>query len=561
MATNVDSRSFVDSEPLMRVAHLSVSFRRDSRWVKVIDNISFDLQPGRILALVGESGAGKSVLARTMLGLAGEGAEIAAERFEIEGVSVAGDTPRQWRRRRGRQIGMILQDALTSLDPLRSIGAEIGETLDAHRLYAGHDRRRRVLDAMAEAGIPEPEHRARQYSGQLSGGLRQRALIANAIVANPRILIADEPTTALDSSTQRQILDLLKSLTKRGAAILLITHDIGVVEEIADDVAVMKEGRIVERGDAREVLGAPSHPYTRSLLAALPEGKPKGVRLLAAKPAVAAFAAPASAAPRSPQVSGDAIVAHHLTKRYQGRDGRTLVAVDNVSFRVGHGQTLGLVGGSGAGKTTVAQILMGFLNPDEGRIEMLGARWSNLAEKERRSRRRLIQMVYQDPLGSFDPRLKVEHILHDALDASGLKDRSVIRRRSLELLDFVGLQGSRLTAHPRELSGGQRQRVAIARALAPQPSILLCDEPVASLDATTQAQVLDLLADIQSQLGLSIVFISHDLGVIQHVADTIVVLKDGRVIEQGSAQSVYAAPAHPYTRELFAAAPRWRARA
>ena len=546
-----DDHVTAGGEPLARVLGLSVYFDHGGHRTKVVDDVSFDLQAGRILALVGESGSGKSVTARTLLGLTGAGSTIDAARLEIEGVSVLGDSEGQWRKRRGRQVGLILQDALVSLDPLRSIGAEIGEVLDVHRLGAPTDRRGRIIAALAEAGVPEPETRMRQLSGELSGGLRQRALIANAIVGQPRILIADEPTTALDTSVQRQILSLLVERARQGVAILLITHDIAVVSEIADTIAVMQEGRIVEHGPTQRVLTAPRHAYTRSLLAALPAGRPKGVRL-----AAEATAAKELASTDSTANAPGAILVETISKKYPRTSGGSFNALDGVSFRVPRGKTLGIVGGSGAGKSTLAKILTGFLRPDSGEVEIMGRAWSSLTERERRPYRSKLQMIYQDAFSSFDPRLTVAGILADAFNARGLKDRQEIHRSSLDLLDRVGLQAKHLSASPLYLSGGQRQRVAIARALAPQPAILLCDEPVASLDASTQAQVLDLLAELQENLGLTCVFISHDLGVIQHVSDEILVLKEGQVVEQGSAASVYANPQHAYTRALFEDVPR-----
>lgn len=535
------------ARPRVKVSGLSVTFASGAERQLVVDNISFELLAGQILALVGESGSGKSVTGRVLLGLAGKGAEVSAEHLQIEGDSVLGDDEHTWQARRGRQVGLILQDALVSLDPRRTIGAEIREVLDAHQLGSKDQRSARVLHALVEAGVPEPLLRSQQRSGQLSGGLRQRALIAAAIAGEPRILIADEPTTALDSSTQRQVLSLLRRLAERGDAILLITHDMAVVSEIADQVAVMQNGRIVESGATAQVLGAPQHAYTQALLAALPAGKPKGVRLSDAAPIKHAGGRAPALVEKTP-----AIAANQLGKHYQGR-----VVLENVSFSLAAGQTLGLVGESGAGKSTLARILLGQLAPDNGSVHLLGHPWSTLSERHRRPLRPALQMIYQDPLGSFDPRLDVRRILRDALQAIAVTDKATVQRRSLQLLDFVGLSARHLERSPRLLSGGQRQRVAIARALATEPSILLCDEPVSALDASTQAQVLDLLSDIQRELGLSYLFISHDLDVIHHVSDEILVLRQGRVVEQGPAEALYKNPREPYTRQLLNDLPRF----
>ncbi len=550
--------------PLASVSRLNIAFGAGAACTSVVHDVSFDLQAGSILALVGESGSGKSVTARALLGLVGEGSHVTADKLEIAGVSVLGDGEAQWRARRGQEVGLVLQDALVSLDPLRPVGSEIREVLDVHDLGSRSARQARVIEALIAAGVPEPERRAQQRSGQLSGGLRQRALIAAAVAGNPRILIADEPTTALDSTVQQQILILLRSLAARGDAVLLITHDIAVVSEIADTVAVMKDGRVVEHGKTAVVLGNPQHIYTRSMLAALPFGKPKGSRLSADnRPSAANGLRERFGTVRQESLpdNRDAVVVEHISKRYRGSAGDWHTVVDDVSFRVDAGKTLGIVGESGAGKSTIARILLGFLEPDAGSVTLLGKRWSGLSERERRPLRSSLQMIYQDPLSSFDPRLDVERILKGALQAIGVTDKTAVHRRSLQLLDFVGLQEKHLAASPLTLSGGQRQRVSIARALAPEPAILLCDEPVSALDALTQAQVLDLLIDIQNELGLTYVFISHDLGVVHHVSYDILVLKAGHVVEHGPAQTIYAAPSHPYTQLLFECVPHPIARA
>ena len=546
---------------LARVTGLSVTFGSGATMTAAVRDVSFTLEAGRILALVGESGSGKSVTGRTLLGLSGSGARVTAKRLEIEGQSVLGESERAWRVHRGRQVGLVLQDALVSLDPLRSVGAEIREVLDAHGIGNRASRQGQIIAALRAAGLPEPEHRAKQRSGQLSGGQRQRALIAAAIAAHPRILIADEPTTALDATVQRQVLMLLRSIAERGSAILLITHDLGVVSEIADDVAVMKDGQIVELGRTEAVLRHPRHTYTRALLTAVPAGKPKGQRLSGAPvtSAVPGFRHRTrqgwdeATAGTSGQI---AIAVEGITKVHNAAGGAGVKAIDAVSFRVGYGLTLGLVGESGAGKSSIARILLGLDEPDTGTVTLLGRRWSGLTMAQRRPLRSSLQMVYQDPLSSFDPRWDVDQILRDALSSIGLTDKRSARKRALELLDIVGLQAKHLSASPLRLSGGQRQRVAIARALAPEPAVLLCDEPVSALDASTQAQVLDLLLDIQKEFKLTYVFISHDLGVIYHVSDDILVLKDGRAVEYGPAETIYRTPSDPYTHALFASVAR-----
>jgi peptide/nickel transport system ATP-binding protein len=540
------STAFAEPEVLARVQKLSVAFVSRSGIRTAVEDASFELVAGRVLALVGESGSGKSVTARALLGLAGRNARVTARQLDIEGQSALGLSEARWRRLRGRRIGLVLQDALVSLDPLRPIGIEVREVLDVHRLGPRQGRWRRMLEALRRTGVPDPERRARQRSSELSGGLRQRALIAAAIVSRPRILIADEPTTALDAPVQRQILDLLRDMARAGNAILLITHDIGVVSAAADDVAVMQGGRIVERGLTEDVLTRPVHPYTRTLLASLPSSRPTRNEGLCSEDGPP-FKAAATSAP--------AIVVEDVSKNYRDPDGRPRPVLANIGFSVRRGQTLGLVGESGAGKSTIANILMGFLEPDAGRVAIMGRPWSGVSERQRRPYRPALQMIYQDPLGSFDPRLTVAQILAGAYRAVGVIDRAVVRRRSLDLMKTVGLGAEHLALSPAVLSGGQRQRIAVARALAPQPAILICDEPVSALDLTTQAQVLDLLTSVQAKFNLACVFISHDLSVVRHVSDEIIVLRHGRSVERGPTATICTAPADPYTQQLFAAMP------
>ncbi|MCB8877498.1 dipeptide ABC transporter ATP-binding protein [Acidisoma silvae] len=523
------------ADTLAHVENLTVRFQRPHPRT-VLRDISFTLQAGRILAIVGESGSGKSVTGRSLLGLAGAGAVVTAQRLEIVGQPVLGLSQRAWRRLRGKEIGLVLQDAMVSLDPLRPVAAEIGEVLAVHDIGSRGTRPARVIEALTEAGVPRPEERARQRSGELSGGLRQRALVAAAIAARPRILIADEPTTALDPTVQRQILDLLRTMAERGDAVLLITHDMGVVSAVADDVLVLKDGHVIEQGPAQDILRTPRHAYTRSLLAAVPGHRSGPSRIAETSDETPALA-----------VSG-------LTKHYPRPDGAPVAVVQDISFTLRQGRTLGLVGESGAGKSTVGRMLLGMTEPDAGAVRLLGDPWSGIAEPLRRSRRAAIQMIYQDPLSSFDPRLTVRDILLDALHAAGLRDKPAALRRAGELLAQVGLPERIIPQSPRILSGGQRQRVAIARAIATNPRVLICDEPVSALDVITQAQVLELLDSLQKRLNLSMVFISHDLGVIGQVSDDIMVLRDGQVVEHGAADAIITAPKHPYTRQLFEAA-------
>jgi peptide/nickel transport system ATP-binding protein len=475
---------------------------------------------------------------------------VAAKTLELHGKAVLHNRDRDWRRVRGRQVGFVLQDALVSLDPLRTVGTEIGETLRLHRFGGRAKRRARVVKLLTAVGVPEPELRARQLPHELSGGQRQRALIASAIALDPPLVIADEPTTALDVTVQAQILDLLETMKQRGTGLILISHDLAVVSRLADRVAVMRDGVLVEEGAVTEVLTRPQDPYTQALLDAVPVAHRKGTRLSTVPPR------PVHGGRRSePLTDGVLLQASGLVKRFRGPDGVERTAVDDVSFTIGVGETLGIVGESGSGKTTTARLALALLQPDAGIVRLAGEPWSEVTEAVRRPRRRRISVVYQDPLGSFDPRWTVRRIVEDALSADVYPDTAARSQRARELLADVGLEDEHLDRRPLLLSGGQRQRVAIARALAPEPSLIVCDEPVSALDVTIQAQVLDLLADLQQQLGLSYLFISHDLGVIHHIADRVLVMRDGRVVESGTAADIFEAPREPYTRQLLASLP------
>ncbi|WP_166996967.1 dipeptide ABC transporter ATP-binding protein [Paramicrobacterium fandaimingii] len=536
----------VPSDVVLRARGLNVAFPRGGEQHQVVYDVSFELRRGECLAIVGESGSGKSVTARTLVGLTGAGAHIHADELYLGTQNLAQTSEKQWRRLRGRRIGFILQDALVSLDPLRPVGAEIEEALKLHGWGRRADRRRTAIELLDAVGVPQPEQRAKQRPDELSGGLRQRALIASALALDPEIIIADEPTTALDVTVQAQVLALLADTKRRGVSQILISHDLSVVAELADQIAVMTDGRIVESGPADQVLGDPQHPYTRRLIAAVPGPHSRGTRLSGVSPVVAQ---------RQPHHDvgndGPVLEARALTKRFPRPDGSVATAVDDVSFTLKRGQTLGIVGESGSGKSTTARIALALTTPDVGEVRLVGRDWSRVSERRRRALRRRISVVYQDPLSSFDPRWNTERILLDALPSG--TPRGERRERVRELVQQVGLTDAVLQRFPLTLSGGQRQRIAIARALAPSPQILVLDEAVSALDVSVQAQILDLLDDLKQQLQLSYLFISHDLGVISHVSDEVLVMKDGRVIEHGSARQIFTAPAHEYTLQLVGA--------
>jgi peptide/nickel transport system ATP-binding protein len=532
--------------PLVEVRDLGVRFRGRGSAVAAVRGVSFDILPGQCVAIVGESGSGKSVTARSLVGLAGRNAKVSASTLRIDGADARGFTEQQWRRVRGGRIGFVLQDALTSLDPLRRVGAEIAEPLRTHRVVPRErvtDRVRELLDAV---GVPEPEVRAGQYPHQLSGGLRQRALIASAIAAEPALLIADEPTTALDVTVQAQILELFNARKQAGTALLLISHDLAVVAQVADHLLVMKDGEFVEQGCPEQVLDQPEHPYTRRLLAAVPVAHAKGTRLTVGS----------SAAPVERVASARVVLrASNLSKSFDLPGRRTLTAVRNVTFELRAGETLGIVGESGSGKTTTGRMLLDFTRPDSGVVEVDGQAWADADAPTRRALRGRIQMIHQDPLSSFDPRYTAAQVMAEVLGAIGVP-RADRAERAAALVTQVGLSPDKLGRRPRELSGGERQRLAIARALAPDPSVIVCDEPVSALDVSIQAQVLDLLAELQERLGVGYVFVSHHLGVIYHVSDRVLVMKDGETVEAGPVEDVFAHPEHDYTRKLMAAVPR-----
>jgi peptide/nickel transport system ATP-binding protein len=543
--------------PLLTVEDLRVSFGR----AEVVKGISFTTRSGRCLAIVGESGSGKSVTARSLVGLAGAGATVQASRIDLAGVDLTRQSDRSWRAIRGRRIGFILQDALVSLDQLRRVGDEVAEPLKLHRWGTKAARARKVVDLLASVGVPEPAMRARQRPYELSGGLRQRALIASAIALDPKLVIADEPTTALDVTIQAQVLDLLAESKDRGASIILISHDLSVVARLADEVLVMRGGEVVEHGPAHQVLHQPRHEYTQALLDAIPSEHTRGTRLV--RPAAGDDPAGddstvAHRARTAIDYTRPVLEAVRISQVFRGPDKVDRTVVDDVSFELFAGETLGIVGESGSGKTTSARIALALLPPTSGEVLLDGQPWSALPPARRRPLRQRIGVIYQDPLSSFDPRWAAGRILTDALRTGPRppSSKTEARARAVRLLEQVGLGEQHLAAAPLHLSGGQRQRVSIARALAPEPEVIICDEPVSALDVSIQAQVLDLLTDLQDELGVSYLFISHDLGVIHHMSDRILVMKDGRMVESGTADEVFENPRDPYTRRLLTALPR-----
>ena len=474
----------------------------------VVDGVSFTVSPGECVAIVGESGAGKSLTARALLGLLPAGARVTAEGLEVDGTDARSLGEREWRRLRGARIALVSQDALVSLDPLRRIGAEVAEPRQLHGLDASREH---VLSLLERVWMPEPARRARQHPHELSGGLRQRALIASALAAEPAVLIADEPTTALDATVQARILGLLREIVDAGTGVLFISHDFAAVRRLADRVLVMRDGEIVEQGAVDAVLEDPQHEYTRQLIAATRH-------------------TPRDSAPSDPRPVLSAV---GVEKAFGG-----VAAVSDAAFTVHEGRTLGIVGESGSGKTTLARMIVGVERPDAGEL-----RWNGVHR---------VQLVHQNPLGAFDPRWTIGRSLREALAAGGVA-RAERSRRVTQLLAEVGLDAELAGRRPAALSGGQRQRAAIARALAADPDVLVLDEPVSALDPSVRERVLQLLLRLQRDRRLTMLFVSHDLDIVAAVADEVLVMQDGRIVEQGATADVFAAPRHPFTAELLAA--------
>ena len=531
------------SEPaLLVVQDLSVALPAWADRAHAVTGLSLELQRNEILCVVGESGSGKSVLARSIMGLLpAPHVRVTAGRVVFDGENLLEAAPARLRAIRGARIAMIFQEPMTALNPLMTIGRQIDEMVEIHLSLPRREREARIVALLEEVRLDDPQRIMRAYPHELSGGQRQRAMIAMALILEPAILIADEPTTALDVTTQAQILALVKELQrKHQTGVLFITHDFGVVAEIADRVAVMQHGILVEHGAAEQVLNRPQHPYTRSLIAAVPALAPRK-RLETEEPPVF-------------------LEARGLTKSFGSgpswfsRKDRRVHAVKAVDLAVRRGRTLGLVGESGSGKSTLARCIIRLIEPDAGSIRLGGVDLSLLSRRQLRPHRKHIQMVFQDPFGSLNPRLTVVQLIAQGPMTHGVpKDAALAIAR--DLLKLVRLDPAAADRFPHEFSGGQRQRIGIARALALKPDVLVADEPVSALDVSVQAQVLHLLADIRDRLQLTMLFITHDLRVAAQVCDEIAVMRHGEILERGPTMDVFTDPQHPYTRELLAAVP------
>jgi glutathione transport system ATP-binding protein len=562
------------NEPLLAVQNLRVAFPNVDGDFIAVEDLSFELRAGETLAIVGESGSGKSVTAKSIMRLIdymnGEirGGSMRFKPAEGASFDLATLGERDLRTLRGKAMALVFQEPMTSLNPVLTIGDQVAEVVLLHESMSKNAAQTRALEALRQVRIPEAERRLRQYPHELSGGMRQRVMIAMALACRPALLIADEPTTALDVTIQAEILSLLKALQAEiGMAILFITHDMGVVAEIADRVLVMKQGRKVEEGTVSQIFHAPVHPYTRALLAAVPKlgsmkGKPRPERFEGVLPDPSAPIRLPRAAPHEPSYREKPILeVMGLTVRFPIRKGvlqrvvANVHAVENISFKLFPGETLSIVGESGSGKSTTGRSILKLIESTSGDIILRGRNITNHTPKVMRDERRHIQMVFQDPFASLNPRMSVEQLVGEPFHIHEELDRAQIRVRVTDLLERVGLGAQHLQRYPFEFSGGQRQRICIARALALNPSIIIADEAVSALDVSIRAQVINLMMDLQEELGLSYLFISHDIAVVERISHRIAVMYLGEIVEMGTREAILENPRHPYTRKLIAAVP------
>ncbi len=546
---------------LLSIQDLRVAFRmgRGQR-AEAVKGVSFDVPENATVALVGESGSGKSVTAMSVLNLLPDNAERSG-RILWRGQDLLQASLRELQNLRGKEIACVFQDPMSSLNPVFNVGQQLAEPLRKHLGLSGARVRQRAEELLAEVGIPEPARRLKSYPHELSGGQQQRVMIAMALACEPRLLIADEPTTALDVTIQRQIIELLARLkTQHRMSLLFISHDLGLVGEIADQVVVMRHGQVREQGPAERIFTAPHDAYTKALLACRPslEGNPR--RLLVIDDHIAGRQDQGAPKPKDPSAPV-VLEVRSLAKSFWLRQGlfgkREFKAVQDVNFKLQRGHTLGVVGESGSGKTTMGLTLLRLHEPTSGEVIFDGRNLLALSDRERLAMRRRIQIVFQNPYASLNPRFTIGQTLVEPMAIHGIgADTPERERRARALLDKVGLDGRAFGKYPHEFSGGQRQRVAIARCLTLEPEVLVLDEAVSALDVSVQAQVLNLLKDLQDELGLSYVFISHDLAVVRFISDEVLVMKDGQVVEQASAEQILAAPKEAYTQRLLAAIPR-----
>jgi peptide/nickel transport system ATP-binding protein len=530
----------VSSAPAVAIKNLRIALPKGGDRPYAVDDVSINLIPGEITCVVGESGSGKSMCAHALMGLLPDTVSTETGEILFDGKNLIKFDEAAWRDVRGRGIAMVFQEPMTALNPLMRIGDQMMEMFEAHGLYTPKERRAKALNLAREVGLPDPERIVRAFPHQLSGGQRQRAMIAMALALEPKVLVADEPTTALDVTTQAQILKLIRNLQRdRNMAVMFITHDFGVVADIADRVVVLRHGRIVEEGTIDAVFKTPQHDYTKALLAAVPSMHP---------PVRASLDDNA----RAVEVIG--LDKTYVTPQGWFKPDRRVQAANQISFSIMKGETLGLVGESGSGKSSIARLVMRLIEADRGTVRIGDVDLTALKGRALREQRHRIQMIFQDPFASLNPRRKVGQIICDGPVARGT-DPKVAKQRAQDLLGMVGLDAGAMDRYPHEFSGGQRQRIGIARALALDPEIIVADEAVSALDVSVQAQVLKLLEDLKERLGLSMLFITHDLRVAAQICDRIAVMQRGVIVELKPTAQLFASPEHPYTRELLGAVP------
>ncbi|MCL4120253.1 UNVERIFIED_CONTAM: hypothetical protein GTU68_047572 [Idotea baltica] len=529
---------------LLEVKNLRIEYPSRHGVHAAVKSLSFSIERGEIVGVVGESGAGKSTVGNAVIDLLSPPGRIASGEVFLDGEKVSGLSPEEMRKVRGSKIGFIFQDPMTSLNPLFTVEQQLKETIHANMKVSDAEAYQRSLDLMNQVGIPQPENRLKQYPHQFSGGMRQRVVIAIALAGEPDLIIADEPTTALDVSIQDQILGLIRDLCiKKNVGCMLVTHDMGVVSNVTDRVAVMYRGDLVEFGPTKQVLGTPEHPYTHSLISAVPRSDRKLDRF-----------------PLGPLLNVENVNLRFTTKDSFFESRREYVqASNNVSFEVHEGETFGLVGESGSGKSTIARVIAGLYAPNSGKVTFEGVDLTGLkSEKERRPMRRQMQMVFQNPYTSMNPRMKIFDIIAEPIRFHKLtRNENETRQIVHDLLDHVGLGQMAGVKYPHEFSGGQRQRISIARALATRPRLLICDEPTSALDVSVQAQILNLLKDLQDELNLTMLFISHDLPVIRQMCDRVGVMQMGTLLEVAPTEQLFNSPQHEYSQHLISLMPEF----
>lgn len=533
-------------EPLLKVNDLSVSFHSGESEFQAVREVSFEVRKGETLGIVGESGSGKSVTARSIMRLlASPPSQMKNGEILFKGVDLANKTQKEMESIRGRDIGMIFQDPMSSLNPTIKVGKQISESLIKHQKVSKKEAKKQAIAMMERVGITRSEIRYNQYPHEFSGGMRQRVMIGIALACRPELLIADEPTTALDVTIQAQILNLMKDMQDQlGTSIILITHDLGVVAGMCDRVVVMKEGQIVETGTTTEIFANPKHPYTIRLLNALPrldqKKKPKPVSLV----------------PRDLEDDQPLLEVKSLRQHFNLGKGNTLKAVNDISFHIRQGETLGVVGESGSGKSTTGRAILRLHEPTGGDVLFKGVPLNRLSASEMKTMRRHMQIIFQDPYASLNPKMRIMDIIGEALDIHQLAGTASQREKRVEeLLEMVGLDPTHAQRYPHEFSGGQRQRIGIARALAVEPEFIVCDEPLSALDVSIQAQIVQLLEELQQRLGLTYLFIAHDLSMVKHISDRVAVMYNGKIVELAESEELYSNPQHAYTKALLSAIP------